>query len=1093
MAIKANSLRIGGLNSGLDTEAIVNAMSASTKLRITTNQRKVMKLQGQQAAYRQIIDKFNGFKNKYFDILNTNTYLKSRTTFNKYTANLSQGGAAATPAGVKVTTGTNATAGNYSVTINNAATQASLTSKPMDSQAVTFTAADYADGNSYALGVSVNGTTKIITFSGADETAAIDSLNDSLKTAFGKTNTDTGLVYATLNTDGTVKFNSTEKKAITTGVVTQLGDTVGLSGIDTVSGNNNITVIVGGEFKSISFQTLANDYFEGLAGKVSVNSKGALELASGATAEEKAAFSVFNSVINDMYKKQVQEAYDQWKTDQGSAYNPDFRNVKLTGDDKMTALSSLTLDTPINFSSAVGILDEEDRTAEVNNIITNYLKTASAGDKDAVNQTLDGALLDKMKGSMSSEQVALFEYEFSNKVAEREQQDYDKALLAAYDEFDKIQRAGGKTIADPDYVWFDSLAADGVTPSWLDQMGYSKNVEDAKMGGYWSDTDPTFGADYTKSQNAMLEELPFLQIGYSEINAYFNSYADTSVASPVGTESFGDFASNYVTFSSAEIASYFNENTINQKVGSLTFAGGVKVDLAFDRDLDGNVTGVNISTYTLDSANNKVYRSENDVGAYSNEGNNFGLVIQEATANTITTSSKLGELGLTIDTVQDQASYNAALQAEYGKFDAWQKSAEGGSLSIGDPGYKDYNQWMTDKGYDEDVAAAGAYWNSGNTTFGSYYRDSRNNANYSIEINGQKLTFGADTTIKQMMDAVNANASMGVNMTFSTITGTFEFKSKEYGTAADITLGADPQGLLQKLGFDGVDVVQGKNMSLTIDGLDIETSSNSYEFNGITITANSNVQDNTSFDIEVQRDNSQLLNIIKDFVNDYNDLVKYVYGYIDDKPDKDYYFLTDADREELGLTESQDKKWEEKAVKGLLYNDQTLISVMSKLRTEMYSGIDRGDGTIFALFSMGITTSDNWKNHGQLVIDEKKLSEALDNNLDMVTELFTNPEKGLMAKLEAGIKSAVYEYGSRSEKGVLIQKAGTSGLSDKDNAIYDQIKSLNNIISSFQMRYDKQQDRYWKIFSALEKQMGQLNGQTGYIDQLMNYSTSGKQ
>ena len=67
------------------------------------------------------------------------------------------------------------------------------------------------------------------------------------------------------------------------------------------------------------------------------------------------------------------------------------------------------------------------------------------------------------------------------------------------------------------------------------------------------------------------------------------------------------------------------------------------------------------------------------------------------------------------------------------------------------------------------------------------------------------------------------------------------------------------------------------------------------------------------------------------------------------------------------------EKWEEKAKEGLLYNDSTVSTVMQKMRSVLYSTVKTADGQTFSLFSMGITTSDDWGDHGKLELDETKL------------------------------------------------------------------------------------------------------------------------
>jgi flagellar hook-associated protein 2 len=502
-----------------------------------------------------------------------------------------------------------------------------------------------------------------------------------------------------------------------------------------------------------------------------------------------------------------------------------------------------------------------------------------------------------------------------------------------------------------------------------------------------------------RAANGQVDEFMFIRGAYSE-----------RAALAASTQHFQDFRADILKkiedgdFVSEDFANHFNDSSIQNSLGSITFADGTKVNA----EISGGIVTLTAENKDGDPV---------DLGAYFNEGsvNGFGFTENITTANTISTSTRLSELkGVTADA----------------------------------------------------------------------------NGNFNMEINGAKFSFAGTTTISQMMTLVNSNAAAGVNLTFSTLTNTFELKTKEFGTGADIKLGDTAQGtLLNALGFDGVDLVAGENMRLQINGPSgqtVETASNSYDLNGTIITVGDNVVEGTTFDIIVEKDSSQLMNLIKDFVKDYNELIDFVFGFVNEKPDSAYYFLTDADRDELNLTEIQDKRREDKAKQGLLYNDRTLINLMSSMRTALYSGVSRGDGTMFGLFSMGITTSSNWRQNGKLVIDEKKLEDAITNNVEMVTELFTQAEKGLMPQIDRILQSALNTTGARHDKGLLIQRAGLANTSsDRDNSIFDQIKRLNDIIGNLELRYQKQQDRYWKIFSALEKQMGTLNGQSDYIGQML--------
>jgi flagellar hook-associated protein 2 C-terminal domain protein len=367
-------------------------------------------------------------------------------------------------------------------------------------------------------------------------------------------------------------------------------------------------------------------------------------------------------------------------------------------------------------------------------------------------------------------------------------------------------------------------------------------------------------------------------------------------------------------------------------------------------------------------------------------------------------------------------------------------------------------------------------------------------------INGTKFTFTSDYTVAKMMSEINASKNAHATMTFSTLTNSFALSSSGYGTSASIEFSAENGSagaeLLSTLGLTSGTLTQGRNLQLEVNGETIETSSNSFTADGTTMTFTSAAQ-GAEFSYEVKKDNSSAIDAIKSFVEDYNKIIEEVYGQLDQKPNSDYYALTDDDIEDMDLSEKQQEKWEEKAKEGLLYNDSTVSTVMQKMRSVLYSTVKTADRQTFSLFSMGITTSDDWGDHGKLELDETKLEAAFEQYADQIADLFAGTtvdengntvKTGIMHKLDDVLTGAVKTTGARKDKGTLVQLAGTkTGTSATDNSIYDQLKSISTLISSLETRYEKQQDRYWKQFSNLETMMGSLNSQTSYIQQLMQF------
>lgn len=860
----SNSLRMSGINSGFDTEAMVEALTASTKLKITTNERKVLKLQAQQEAYRSIITQMTDFKDKYFDVLNTNTYLRSSTIFNSYKSSLTNS-AGTNVNGVTSTCSSYATPGTYDITVNTAATQATLKSAPATASSVNVSSC--TDENKlYSMSVTYAGNKKTITFNGGDSGAVREQINQQLA-QFGVT--DGGQSLVSISADNKIVTTDKSSVAMTPATLFDNKRTLDLNNPET--GATTFEITVGDTTKSITVSLISNDYFDDI-----LDENG--EIIDGAD-QKKVDF--YNRIRDTVYDDELREQFET---------NPPT-------DD------------------------------ELDSYYDSYFEKVSGEQYD--------------------------EY-------------FEKAKKLAYDAAVEAGTISDKE-GDANYVSLDDFA---ITD---EDFAASETYEAYEKVKYDKDT-------FRTTENEFL--------AYKEFGATLDK------------ETFLE------GFTTKNLVSYANSSNLLNTLGTVDI-NGVKFTADFEVDDDGNVTAMTYSA--ADASGNPVnYTITQD----AKSAHDFGIDTTPVStlASQISTTSKLSELGLNAD-------------------------AKG---------------------------------------------------NYNFSINGVNFSFDGDTTVREMMKAVNVSEA-GVKMSYTTLTNSFTITANEYGngvTGFDLKDGAE--GLLASMGFNDTAVfTAGKNLNLTINGIDIETASNSYEVDGTKFTFTS-VSEGTSFTSEVTRDNSKAVDAIKSFVEDYNKLIETVYGYTDQEPNKKYYFLTDDDLEQLDLSESQEEKWEEAAKLGILYKDSTLTTLMSKFRSSLYNGVKGVDGETVGLYTIGITTSNDWSSHGKLVIDEKILEENFDKYADEISDLFTNSENGIMREFETILDSAVKTTGERAEKGLLVQKAGVTATSSAtDNQIYDQIKSIQTLLDSLKERYEEQQDRYWARFSNMETMLSKLNQQTSSISQLL--------
>lgn len=359
--------------------------------------------------------------------------------------------------------------------------------------------------------------------------------------------------------------------------------------------------------------------------------------------------------------------------------------------------------------------------------------------------------------------------------------------------------------------------------------------------------------------------------------------------------------------------------------------------------------------------------------------------------------------------------------------------------------------------------------------------------NYTLKINDVEIKVGADATIDSLVKAVNASDA-GVNMSYSALTNSFSLEAKELGGAGDIRI--EGSELTTALGITdengSYDFELGQNAAIELDGQTIYLNENKYELDGTTFSFADDIAVGETFTINIEKDTSGLKDVIKGFVEDYNKLIDEVYDYIGKAPATDskgekYEPLTDAEKE--AMSEEEIEKWEKTAKQGILYNDRTISGIMSQMRTALYNTVSLDDGSKIGLFSLGIKTSNDYGDHGKLEIDEEQLDKMLSENLDAVTELFTDTENGLMTKLDGILDGAVKATGSRENRGVLVRKAGLESSSSTilDSTIFKEMENLRDRIADLQDKYDSREDYWWGVFTNLESMMSDLNNQSNYI------------
>lgn len=369
---------------------------------------------------------------------------------------------------------------------------------------------------------------------------------------------------------------------------------------------------------------------------------------------------------------------------------------------------------------------------------------------------------------------------------------------------------------------------------------------------------------------------------------------------------------------------------------------------------------------------------------------------------------------------------------------------------------------------------------------------------YKLNINGTEISLDKKSTISSMMSAVNKSAA-GVTMTYSSLTNSFTLESKEFGGTGKVEVGDTSLGRSLGLVDDNgtVGASEGQNAIFEINGQEVYLNDNTYTLDGNTFTFNDNMTIGETYTVNIAKDSTTVKDALKKFVESYNKLIDDVYGYIGKSPAKDddgntYEPLTNAEKDEM--SEDEITKWEEKAKQGVLYNDSTVSTVMSQMRSALYTSVTLDDGSKFGIYNLGIKTSSEWSEHGKLQIDEDAFDKAFENNEDAIIKLFTDSDTGMMKKLNSVIDGAVKSSGAANTRGTLVRKAGKADSSvTTDSTIYKEMVKMQDRLKELQDRYDTKEEYWWKVFTNMETAMADLNSQTSYISSYLGTGTSSYQ
>lgn len=227
---------------------------------------------------------------------------------------------------------------------------------------------------------------------------------------------------------------------------------------------------------------------------------------------------------------------------------------------------------------------------------------------------------------------------------------------------------------------------------------------------------------------------------------------------------------------------------------------------------------------------------------------------------------------------------------------------------------------------------------------------------------------------------------------------------------------------------------------------------------------------------------------VVNFINDYNKLMEKLNTLTTEKRNRNYMPLTDEQKKEM--SENEIKLWDERVKKGQLYKDSDVSRIANSMKSAMRGLVEGVDGNLEKFGIKPVADYQGTKN-GTFVIDEYKLTEALENNSEEVMKFFisippsteglTEQEKYNKTGVVQRLKSTLYNE-TITVSSLLIKKAGIEGsASVANNELTKSIEKYEKKMIDMEKDFSRREQQLYSKWATIESMMNKLNSQQSYL------------
>lgn len=378
-----------------------------------------------------------------------------------------------------------------------------------------------------------------------------------------------------------------------------------------------------------------------------------------------------------------------------------------------------------------------------------------------------------------------------------------------------------------------------------------------------------------------------------------------------------------------------------------------------------------------------------------------------------------------------------------------------------------------------------------------------NNGTFKLTVGGESknITFGADSTIS---DVLNQFKDAGLNASFDEKNQRFFISAKNSGEASDFKLeatGGNSTKALSALGLmtdevktemqskfnvtvkgNSANKVDGQDAEIKLNGATFKSSSNTFEINGLTITAN-NKTTNGPVTLSTQTDTDGIYDMVKSFLKEYNTVINEIDKLYNAASAKGYEPLTSEEKD--AMSDSEVEEWEKKVKDSILRRDENVGSIGDALKAAMSGGISVGGKQMY-LSDFGINTlgyfnsPDNEKNAYH--IDGDPDDGNTSGNADKLKAMIASDPDSTI-KFFMGLSQNL--YGKMSDLSKSVDGYRSFGSFYDDKKMKSDYDSYTSKITEMEQKLNDYEDKWYKKFAKMESAMAKMQAKTNALGGLI--------